>query len=133
MKFCPKCGAECEDNASFCSICGNKLPESGFRPNNAFEENGENSQSSRNYNNSYNNDSETDQGRTFGILSLVFGIIGINLLGIIFGIIGISKSKDSSSKTMNIVGLAISIIHMIVQVIITILAYKGIISGYFYI
>lgn len=121
MKFCSKCGAECEDNASFCSICGTKLPESGYRPNNAFEENGENSQSSRNYNNSYNNDLETDQGKTFGILSLVFGIIGI------------SKSKESSSRTMCIVGLAISIIHTIVQVVITILAYKGVISGYFYI
>lgn len=131
MKYCSKCGAECEDNASFCSICGNKLPESGYRPNNAFE-NQENSQSSKDFNNSYSNDSQ-DQGKTFGILAIVFGIIGINILGIIFGAIGLSKSKDSSSKTLCMVGLIISIIHIVIQFVVYLLYYTGVISGFFYI
>lgn len=27
MKYCPKCGATCEDNSEFCSKCGNSLSE----------------------------------------------------------------------------------------------------------
>ncbi len=136
MKYCPKCGAECDDNASFCAICGNKLPESGFRPTNQTEDNGSNSVSGRNFNNSYENNNIEDNSKTLGILAIVFGIIGINLIGLILGIIGLSrasKANDSSSKSLNIVGIAISSIHMIVQIILAILYAAGVISYYFYI
>ena len=130
MRYCPKCGAECEDNASFCSICGEKLPASGYRPENKFEENKTNSTS---YNNNYEENRPTDTAKTLGILSLVFGIIGINLVGLICGIVGLNKNPDSSARSLCIVGIAISAIHMLVQVIIIILAATGIISSYFYI
>ncbi len=126
MKYCPKCGAECEDSAVFCSVCGEKLPESGYRPNSAFEEK-PTSNSTGNY------ESNPDQARTLGILSLVFGIIGINIVGIICGAVGLAKNPDSGSKSLCIVGLAISIIHMVIQLIIWILAATGIIEGFFFI
>ena len=128
MKYCPKCGAECEDNASYCAICGNKLPESGYRQENVFE----NSQSSKDFNNTYTNDTQ-DQGRTLGILSILFGVIGINIVGIILGAIGLSRSKESSSRTMCILGLVISSVHMLIQVVVYILVYLGVFSGFFYI
>lgn len=128
MKYCSKCGAECEDNASFCAICGNKLPESGYRQENVFE----NSQSSKDFNNTYTNDTQ-DQGRTLGILSIIFGVIGINIVGIILGAIGLSKSKESPSKTLCMLGLIISIIHMVIQFVVYLLYYTGVISGFIYI
>ncbi len=134
MKYCSRCGAECEDNASFCSICGEKLPESGFRPTNQTN-NDSNSVSGRNFNNNYE-ENANDSSKTLGILAIVFGIIGINLIGLILGLIGLSKANkanDSQSRTLNIIGIAISSIHLIVQLIISILYAVGVITTYFYI
>ena len=133
MKYCARCGAECEDNASFCSICGEKLPESGFRPTN--QTNNSNSVSGRNFNNDYQ-ENTNDSSKTLGILAIVFGIIGINLIGLILGLVGLSranKSNDSQSRTLNIIGIAISSIHLAVQLIVSILYATGVIATYFYI
>ena len=133
MKYCSRCGAECEDNASFCSICGEKLPESGFRPTN--QTNNSNSVSGRNFNNDYQ-ENTNDSSKTLGILAIVFGIIGINLIGLILGLVGLSranKSNDSQSRTLNIIGIAISSIHLAVQLIVSILYATGVIATYFYI
>ena len=132
MKYCPKCGAEWDDIASFCSICGTRIPASGYRPNNAFNENSTGNSTSYNTSNETHNET-TDNSRTFGILSLVFAILGLNILGIIFGAVGLNKSVDSGSRSLCIVGLALSIIHLIVRVVIFILAAAGVTGSYFYI
>ncbi len=131
MKYCPKCGAECEDNASFCSICGNKLPASGYRPNSAFNNNGENS-TSYNAPEEHHTETTTDNTRTFGILSLIFAILGLNILGIIFGLVGLKKNPDSGSKSLCYVGIVLAIIHLSVRIIMYILYLSGVTGSYYF-
>jgi len=111
MKYCPKCGAQCEDDAAFCSVCGEKLVK----------------ESTNNENNSVDN-----PAKVLGILALVFGLIGLNIVGIICGAVGLTKNPDDTSKSLCIIGLVLSIIHMAVQLVVWLLAGFGVIGGFFY-
>lgn len=82
MKYCTKCGAQMQDDANNCPYCGNPV----------------NNNSTNNFNDGgyyQNNYSQPAENQIWGILSLIFGIIG-GWLGIIFGIIGLCSYHNEA-------------------------------------
>lgn len=65
-------------------------------------------------------------GKTLGILSLVFSLLGLGLVGLILGIVGLKKSKTAGmGNGLAIAGLIIGIINIIVVSIFIALAIFG--------
>lgn len=69
------------------------------------------------------NKNETDKGRIFAILALVFGINGIPL-GLVFGFLCYNKTENKKYRTMGIVGIALSVIWLIVYIILAVISSK---------
>ncbi len=75
MRFCGKCGAQCEDNAKFCPKCGNALNpvnRGAAAPNYSYN--------TGNYSNADSRNAQPTSG--MAIASLVLGIVGIITGGI---------------------------------------------------
>ena len=104
--FCPKCGAQLNDNTRMCPRCGamlqaqpgnvpNYAPNNGYAPNNAP---GYAPNAAPGYAPVAPAPAPVDEAAkpvlVFGILSLVFSLSGfLSLLGLIFGIVGLGKAK----------------------------------------
>ncbi|MGD9901517.1 MAG: zinc-ribbon domain-containing protein [Spirochaetales bacterium] len=99
-KFCPNCGKEIDKNAYICINCGAKIQ----------------------------NDEKTsniDNGKTLGIIGIIFALI-IPLVTWICSGIGLSranKAGDESSQTLNIVALIISVFVFLIVLLINVYSY----------
>lgn len=101
MRFCGKCGAQCDDNVKFCPKCGNAL--------NSVKQGAPNfgaANNTVNYYNVHGNQSQPTSG--MAIASLVLGIVGI-----ITGIIGVGLSA--------ICGMGVAFLFLIPSLIAAIL------------
>lgn len=58
-----------------------------------------------------------NKGNILGILSIIFGIL-FALVGVILGIIGLTISNNNAAKTLNIIGISVSIISWIIGLMI---------------
>lgn len=77
MKYCSKCGKECQDNASFCENCGQKLT---FQNSSSIE---------------YSDKSKL----ACGLLQIFLGGLGIgSVWGLIDGIVILCNDKFTDSK-----------------------------------
>ena len=92
--FCKSCGREIAEGTQFCPYCGASQ-------------------------NSANNVATTQETKVWGILSLIFGILG-GWLGLVFGIIGLCTYKDKQNKLMCKVGIGIFAFWAIIYLLILI-------------
>ena len=90
MKYCSKCGAQCEDNEKFCHNCGSSL---------------EVGQNYNNYNNNnYNNEQQpVSDGTLVGGFALGFFLA---LIGLVIALVACKKQ----TKTGAIVGFVLTVI-----------------------
>lgn len=103
MAFCKNCGNQIDDNAQFCDKCGQA--QSGAPQNADFA-----------------GQAQANENPVWAILALVFSIFG-GLLGLIFSIIGLNVYKEKgSNRTMSMVGLILSIVWLVVELILIIVA-----------
>ena len=110
MKYCKYCGAELNDNASVCSRCGHSLGSSSV---------------------------QQKGHHGLGIAGFILSLLSVQPLALIFSIIGLAVGKRNGNKTgLAVAGLVISIIYIVVEIIIFIVAgpmiiemYKELLSG----
>lgn len=99
MKYCPKCGAQVNDDAAYCPKCGAKLIETETIKAEVVNDNeSQNSQKAENNDGSTlssSPESKESTAKVLGILALVFGIFG-GFLGLVFGIIGLVTDKEKT-------------------------------------
>lgn len=117
-KICIKCGEELEDNALFCDNCGEKQ----------LMQNVENQSKVKLFSRSdiELSDNELKQS-TFGIVSLVLGIISIvtfgilfipEILGVLFGVLGIcEKDKKKGFALAGLIMSGIMVLFILIAVI----------------
>ncbi len=111
MKYCSDCGAEIQNDAKFCGVCGTKVeadnqdpfatPQAQTTTQDPFATNNTQEAHNTNYTTQQNNKQES---KTYAILSLIFGALG-GWLGLLFGILGLSQYKNQSNRTMCILGI----------------------------
>lgn len=117
MRYCPKCGAECNDEDLFCSACGSHLEKTQIK-----------------YNNDVSNEaSNEDQARTLGIVSIVLAVVGMGIIGLILAIIGLKRSTNDSAKGLCLAGIIVCSIEIIIGIIVLILVVTGVIAGFAYV
>lgn len=119
-KFCVHCGAKLETGASFCTNCGSKIeapsPQPVYTPYYTYS--------------SAPNQQETP-GKILGILSIVLGFFINPIVGIVLGIIAIVKGNNGNyapARTMGIIGIIISVIKMIFDIMIIAFIVQAIIN-----
>jgi hypothetical protein len=115
IMFCPKCGKEVDDSVKFCPYCGTLVhpddekehikPEvvTGSDSGNEGEEIHADTAAPAAGN------VQHTPAWTLGLLSIIFGAVSLGEVGLILGIIGLCKAKNSTERTMNIVGIVISV------------------------
>lgn len=138
--LCDKCGNNNADDSKFCQYCGSALippapqPEQPAEPIQQQYTQTYQDQSPGQYNNQYQNLYQYQQPYNasrplpnvlvWGILSFAFNFIGMSLLSIVFGIIGLNNSKqykriagefDNSASA----GHALSIVGLVLGILIT--------------
>ena len=89
--FCKSCGREIAEGTQFCPYCGASQ-------------------------NSANNVATTQESKVWGILSLIFGILG-GLLGLVFGIVGLCTYKEKQNRLMCKIGIGIFLLWIIIPII----------------
>lgn len=111
QKQCPICGAMMPSSASFCPTCGQAMNVNNFYANSP--------QRQAQYSNMQNSGSNEDKSLIYGILALLFTVLGIStLLGFIFAIIGLTRPGASkSTKVLCWVSIAIGIMYVIIIII----------------
>lgn len=92
VRYCSNCGNELIENSDVCLSCGKILNDNKVEASNS------------------------NPGKTLGIISLFVWIVPI--AGWIVGGIGLSKSSESTSKTMNIIGIILATIMFVINLII---------------
>jgi hypothetical protein len=127
MNFCPECGSQLDPDSKFCPSCGHELsefenasisitnppptpyipPQSQVQP--------------RYYPPSQVQPRYSSQSDTYGIVALIFGILGLCVLPIIGAIIAIafgamSRSRDPNSSTGK-AGLVLGVLGILCWVI----------------
>lgn len=92
MKYCSNCGSEVLENSIVCLNCGKIIYTQ--RPTKKVR----------------------TSGKILGIISLVVWIVP--LAGWIVGSIGLSKSDTSSHRNLNIIGIILSTIMFIINIVL---------------
>ncbi len=152
--FCSKCGSQITDGALFCPNCGAAVEQNNnyYNTEEQMPENNYYNPSAQNdgYQNpvqqqyQYGNDAgflaqkELSTARTLGIVSIVLGILGINLIAWICGGVGLSKANRylniydpqlqilaKESRKLNIIGLVITSVLALFYTVLTILTAVG--------
>ncbi len=112
--FCPKCGAQNADGASFCSKCGAGMTVAAPPPAPAAP--------------APRHVAGTERTSGMAITALVLGIVGlilnfISVLAIVFGAIAIgqtNKDPNLKGKGMAIAGLVLGIVVFVIWIILII-------------
>lgn len=100
MKYCPKCGAEVAEDATFCPACGNELNQPQQQPQPQQQQPQQQPTARRNW-----ADSLATVGMILGIISFVLGLLAlIPLIGAVIGTL---------AMTIAVPGLALSIVGSI--------------------
>ena len=112
--FCPKCGKEVDDTAKYCPYCGALLhleEKEHIKPEvvTAAGSSEAGAEVKPDVSPSGESNVQHTPAWTLGLLSIVFGAVSVGEVGLILGIIGLCKAKTSTEKTMNIVGIVISV------------------------
>lgn len=119
-KFCVHCGAKLTSGANFCTNCGSKIeapsPQPTYTPYYAYSSAPERQEST---------------GKVLGILSIVLGFFISPIVGIVLGIIAIVKGNNGNyapARTMGIIGIIISVIVTIFNILMLVLIIQAIIN-----
>lgn len=94
--YCKNCGKEIQEMVQYCPYCGISQ-------------------------NSANNAVTTQESKVWGILSLIFGILG-GLLGLVFGIVGLCTYKEKQNRLMCKIGIGIFIGWIVLFTFISIIS-----------
>lgn len=113
--YCKNCGKQIENDATFCKYCGTKVNEIVAEKK---------VESKPTYQHTEQNRAESP---VIGILSIIFSFF-IAIIGCILGIIGLQSYKEKPNITNCKIGLVISIVSIILEVI-AIFAYTAAISN----
>jgi len=115
MKYCEKCGAQLDDSATFCSFCGNFVSKNVQEANPQVNYEQSNVQQPQANGTKYM--VETNEGKALGICSIVFAFIS-PFVGVILGIIGLCTYKTNASKRLARIGLILSIVMAVLNVVV---------------
>lgn len=112
MKYCKNCGTSIDDDVVFCPNCGQSTLS-----NNATQ---------TQVNATYSNN-EPEESNIMGILSIVFGALGLfipimSIVGIVMSAIGLKKLQQQQNKTLCKIGLIISIIVTVLNAIVILIS-----------
>lgn len=109
MKYCSKCGSELQDDAQFCPNCGAQQDVA----------------KKTTYTTVIDGNDESGKTDTYGILGLVFSILG-GFLGLIFDIVALTSSNSSEKgKKYGKIGLIIFIVEISLLILLWILLVVG--------
>ncbi len=92
--YCKNCGKEIIEGTQFCPYCGAAQ--------------------------NTNNNTTMQESKVWGILSLIFGILG-GWIGLIFGIVGLCTYKDKQNRLMCKIGIGIFVFWLILSLLIIVL------------
>ena len=106
MPYCPECGKEIKRGIKFCPKCGAQII-----PRGKSKEPIEKASSATDVSSIY---------RAFGILSIVFGIVGFLIAGIIFGSLALAFGAVAVAKKeyLGVGGIVLGLIDVIAVLII---------------
>ncbi len=146
MAICTKCGAQIDDNAAFCPVCGNQenAQQAQYQQPQYQQpqyqqpqyQQPQYQQPQYQYQQPYPYDPNLSTAKTLGIIALVAFFINIPIVPIICGGIGLSKANASlqmnpyfpemkTAKTLNLVGLILGIVQVIGWIFIFTLFFVG--------
>jgi len=122
MIFCKKCGAELEQDAKFCNVCGETVEaaQSTPQPENVQA----NAAPQYDYQYTLAQAPAAEKGKSWqGITSLICGIVGFiccisfipSILALVFGFMGL-KSK----KTLSIIGIVLGCLGLLIGICVVI-------------
>lgn len=114
MKYCEKCGAQLDDSATFCSFCGNFVSKDVQNANPQVNPEQERIQQPQSSGGQYVVEKE---GKALGVCSIVFAFIS-SFVGVILGIIGLCTYKTNDSKRLARIGLILSIVMVVLEIIV---------------
>lgn len=134
MKYCPKCGAEVAEDATFCPACGNELNQPQQQPQQQPQP--QQPKARRNW-----ADTLATVGMILGIISFVLGLLAlIPLIGAVIGTIAMtiafpglalsivgsikatSKKKATTGIVFNILAIVFSFVGFIILGVLAALA-----------
>ncbi len=108
MKTCSNCGAQMDESLSYCPYCGRPL-------DNSFNQSQPYAQPPYQQHPNYT----PTEGKTVGILSIVFGAMG-GMLGLILAIVGLCTYKEASNRRNCYIGLGLSLAWIVIGIIASI-------------
>lgn len=102
MKFCPTCGKEIEDGATFCPHCGAPVGQTTQQPTQQ-----------------YTQPVQQSQSNGFAIAGFVCSFF-FSIVGLILSIIGLNKSKTlgGNGRGLAIAGIVISAIGFVLSIFV---------------
>ncbi len=107
--FCPNCGKEIKGtDVKYCPFCGYEL-ESKTSDAQEVVDPVDTSKKSPSFDYEEQPKKSSSAGIVLGILSICFSFITIGILGLILGIIGLLNSQGPAGKTLNIIGIVLSL------------------------
>ena len=151
MAICTKCGAQIDDNAAFCPVCGNQenaqqaqYQQPQYQQPQYQQPQYQQPQYQYQYQQPYpyqQTDPNLSTAKTLGIIALVTFFLSIPIVPIICGGIGLSKANASlqmnpyfqemkTAKTLNLVGLILGIVQVIGFIVIYVIFAGALVSMY---
>ena len=102
--FCKNCGGKLLPVDAFCTRCGTKVDSLPSQNTQSFDQT------------TAYHEPEHVETNTIGVCSIIFALL-FPIVGLILGIVGLSKYKIQKNRTLCIIGIVISIISFIINLI----------------